>query len=314
MKHRVTFIAAVTALTAALLIGGHLSARTEDLPYSSLNGAENSGHRPPAMLIPQIAPGRESPDWSVIGLDHPDDAGETEGPAPNSSPSPDSPNIDPSEGSLDRNPGGDSTNGMQGPEAPAEGKRQEVKEVATAGERANYQEIFGNDLFIGDSITEGISFYGFVKENNVYSRLGLTLSKACEDLDEIKGSTPHMVYLMFGANDLEINGNDEYYLNNYRNLIAKLRHKWPHAEICIQSVLPLKDGVESRYQNLSNRRIRTINAKLADLAAESGPQVHFLDLTPVHARFTPDIYEKDGIHFKKTFYPAWLDYLAEHMK
>lgn len=177
-------------------------------------------------------------------------------------------------------------------------------------EESNYKNVFSHSLFIGDSITEGLSFYQFVNKSNVYSKLGLTLQNADGVFKYYDKNPPQVIFLMFGANDLEINGNDTFFLENYTNLIQSLKMKWPDAHVYIQSILPMAPHAEQKYNYLNNQRIVKANSALKTLAA-SEEKITYIDVRSVLVGVKKDLYERDGIHFKKEFYTMWLDYLTE---
>lgn len=81
----------------------------------------------------------------------------------------------------------------------------------------DYQVIFQNDLFFGDSITEGLSFYEYIDEHDVIAKPGLTLTKAEKELDKIAGLQPHNVYMMFGANDIDGVLTDERFIETIQH-------------------------------------------------------------------------------------------------
>lgn len=174
----------------------------------------------------------------------------------------------------------------------------------------NYKDAFSHSLFMGDSITEGLSFYHFVNKASVYSKLGLTLQKADKEIKQNGKNPPQDIFLMFGANDLEINGNDQFFLDNYRNLIQTLKAKWPDAHVYIQSILPIAPHAEKKYNYLNNERIERINRELETLAA-SDEKITYIKVRSVLVGVKKDLYEHDGIHLKKEFYTMWLDYLSE---
>ena len=47
---------------------------------------------------------------------------------------------------------------------------------------SEYNELFQNDLFLGDSITDSLSFYELIDESNVIAKLGFTTKKALEEI------------------------------------------------------------------------------------------------------------------------------------
>ncbi|AFV10615.1 lipase/acylhydrolase, GDSL family [Thermacetogenium phaeum DSM 12270] len=185
------------------------------------------------------------------------------------------------------------------------------KETAppTGSGRVDYRTVFERDLFMGDSITEGLSFYEYLDEANVIAELGLTLAKAGKQLDRVAGANPERVFLLFGTNDISPTVTDEEFLEDYEELLRALQTRVPQARIYVQSLLPVSPQAQVERPYLNGSRIERLNASLKKLAASRG--VGYLDLTPLIREAGRDLHEPDGIHLKRDFYPLWLNRLIE---
>ncbi len=175
----------------------------------------------------------------------------------------------------------------------------------------NYKELFQRDLFIGDSITEGLSFYEYLDEKNVVSSMGITLYKAPTELQSIKLAQPENIFLLFGVNDIDNIMTDEKFINEYTVLIQAIQTKYPHAQIYIESILPVSSEVPKKRPYLTNTRIDELNKALIKLAGDK--KVNYLNIASVLKKTDSNLYESDGIHFKAPFYPLWLDYVATQL-
>lgn len=173
----------------------------------------------------------------------------------------------------------------------------------------DYRSFFKKDLFLGDSITEGLAFYEFVGESNVIAELGLTLVKMEQQLDRAEQMKPENIFLLFGTNDISATITDQQFLDNYIELIRAIKTRLPDTDIYIQSILPVSPEIEAERPYLNHQRLNELNADLARIAKKEG--VQYLDITRVLQDSDQNLYEPDGIHFRRDFYPLWLNYLIE---
>lgn len=163
---------------------------------------------------------------------------------------------------------------------------------------------FDDAVFIGDSLTEPLSYYEILSQSNVLSKVGLNLKTAHEVLGNLENLNPKKAFLLFGLNDVENKDSTETFIKNYDELIMTIRSKVPNIKIYIISILPVKDYVSTKKPALSNNNLAMYNAKLMDFAKEKG--YTFIDATKL-AIENQNLYEPDGQHFKRDFYPLYLD-------
>ena len=115
-----------------------------------------------------------------------------------------------------------------------ENKKEDLKtETKTLSE---YNEIFKKDLFLGDSITDSLSFYELIDENNVFAKLGFTTKKALDEIEVIINKNPDNIYILFGMNDILASKDSENFITNYKELIDIIQDKVPNATIYVQSI------------------------------------------------------------------------------
>lgn len=181
---------------------------------------------------------------------------------------------------------------------------------------ASYKTIFKNSVFLGDSITEALSYHDILDDVNVVAGAGKTveLSLIGGDVDKLAERNPQHVFIMLGSDDIllppQITDNPkEYSLNFYDQLIGSIREKLPEASITILPVTPVTpeaEQVEPRYQNIDD-----YNQGLQELADKQ--QTGFADLSSIFADSTA-LYSSDGIHFKPEFYTRMLDLLKDRVK
>ena len=175
------------------------------------------------------------------------------------------------------------------------------------------EEFFNNTLFIGDSITEGISAYGLLDKSNILAAKGLTISKAEKEMDTIIKRKPGKIYILLGSNDLLYGMDSEKFSSEYLGFIQKIRDKLPDTKVYIQSIFPVSKDVENKKPLLTNSRIDEFNLVLERKAKEQG--IGYIDIAvllkdeggTINKDFT-----SDGIHVKFKFYSIWLDCIKKN--
>ena len=181
------------------------------------------------------------------------------------------------------------------------------------------EEFFSDDLFIGDSITTGLSGYGFIDEKNVFAKIGLNPLTALDTeipvdgegtlfSDELSAVLPRHAYIMLGSNGIEW-----ITVNNMADAISGVidaaREASPDTKIVMLSVPPVTKEYDDSNPDIDVMdRITEYNTLLSELCAEK--EVGFVDITSVlednSGYFIPYLAENDGIHFKPTAYKMVL--------
>ncbi|HBU82145.1 MAG TPA: lysophospholipase [Paenibacillus sp.] len=194
----------------------------------------------------------------------------------------------------------------------------EVNETAPLEKSNNtsYKTIFQHSVFLGDSITEALSFYDILDEFNVMAGAGTTTELALEAgyVDKLAERNPQHAFIMLGSDDIllppQITDNPkEYSLKFYAKLVDSIKEKLPKATITVLPVTPVTpeaEKVEQRYKNIND-----YNQGLKELASKK--KVGFVDLSSIFAD-SQDLYSSDGVHFKSEFYTRMLDLLKDQVK
>ncbi|MFC9774269.1 GDSL-type esterase/lipase family protein [Paenibacillus chitinolyticus] len=178
---------------------------------------------------------------------------------------------------------------------------------------SSYKTQFKSVVFLGDSITEGLSFHDVLDKASVLAGAGKT-AEFClmtEDIDDLTGRNPKQVFLQLGSDDIlwPTENPKEYSLKHYKTLITKIKEKLSNAKITILTVTPVTEAAEKkepRYKNIAD-----YNQGLKELAASE--KTGFVDLTSV-IQYSPELYDSDGIHFKSGYYTIFLDALKDYVK
>lgn len=173
----------------------------------------------------------------------------------------------------------------------------------------DYKEQYGTSVFLGDSITEGLSYHDVLNEENVLAGAGKTaeFTMMDDDVDQLVTRKPEQVYIHLGSTDIlwPTDQPIEHSLTHYERLIDVIQDRLPDASITLLSVLPVT--AEAEEQEPRYAMIKEYNQGLQALAEQR--KVQYIDLTSLVAEH-PDLYDTDGIHFQAAFYPLLLDYLS----
>lgn len=180
---------------------------------------------------------------------------------------------------------------------------------------------FADDLFIGDSITTGLSLYGILPPKNVAAAVGYTPYKAYSTEIQLgDGSTgtaydyavkiqPKRIFIMLGSNGITSAASME---ESYRELIDKLSAGCPDSTVYCISVTPVtSDSTSAANAGIDNSMINGFNKYIKALADEKG--LTYIDLysqlSDSNGYFLHDYAENDGLHFKGATYKIMLNYI-----
>ena len=131
-------------------------------------------------------------------------------------------------------------------------------------------------------------------------------------LEALGTKTYGKVYLLLGVNELGWY-NDQRFYKAYGGLLDLVRDAQPDAQIYLQTLLPVTAEKSDSHAYLTNDKVETYNALIAELAAEK--EVYLVDL---HASFAGDDgalcpeESTDGVHLTKSAYQRWLEVLRTH--
>lgn len=176
----------------------------------------------------------------------------------------------------------------------------------------NYKAFLKNSVILGDSISEGLSFYEVLDENNVVAKKGLTVYKAENEINNIVSKNPEKLFIFLGNNDLfEEKLTEEQFLKQYSILIDKLKEKLPNTKIYLLSILPITDKAVKENHFLNKDRILSFDVAIKSMAEKHN--LEYINIIPV-IRGREHLYEQDGIHLKYDFYKYLLSYVENYIK
>lgn len=189
-------------------------------------------------------------------------------------------------------------------------------------------EYFNDAVFIGDSITTGISLYDIMPNAEVFASTGINLQSIntaqvvnnpdggdkLTVLQALDKSDAEKVYIMLGANGLAFLG-PETTMELYKEFVNKIKQIKPEAIIYVQSIFPIHEKkFAERYKgNLTNETIDETNKLLIEMAEELG--VYYVNPAEIFKDETGGLMDEvtpDGLHFNSEYYTKWMDYLKIH--
>lgn len=178
-------------------------------------------------------------------------------------------------------------------------------------------------VFIGDSLTYGLSAYELLPKEQVLAHTGINpqtiLISSCIEtesgdktvLEALEGKNPGKIYIMLGANGVGFLSS-ETVVKSYGQLIDGVRDIYPDVPIYLQSILPVT-AEKSSDEKYANSKINLYNEAIQALAAEK--EIYYLNVAEAlkdEQGNLPSDLSSDGMHFGPSTYQIWLDYLLCH--
>ena len=185
---------------------------------------------------------------------------------------------------------------------------------------------FSDAVFIGDSITHGLSLYTYVNDKTtIYSYTGLGLDniytkEVIEDqngnqipiMDAVKNSDANKFYLLLGVNSIQYS--KENFVKKYAAVVDSILSYHPNATVYVQSITPVCESkAKANGYKLDNETIQEYNEALIEMVGEKG--VYYLDIHSALCDETgalPESATTDGLHFGSQYYQKWINYLLTH--
>lgn len=181
--------------------------------------------------------------------------------------------------------------------------------------------------FVGDSIMEGLSAYGFLPENQVFASVGLnpyqlntnaiqTYYGSVTALSAVLYAKPENLYIMMGMNGVAWDINNDM-TSEIGTFIDNVKASLPAVNIYLMSVTPVSAEREAKASaadgKILNSQIDDFNSSLLSIANEKN--IHYLDINSYLKGSNgclPSDVTSDGIHISKAVYEDILDYILSH--
>lgn len=184
-------------------------------------------------------------------------------------------------------------------------ERKERIEQLTSGE-VNVWGLFEDYVLLGDSRATGFEVYEFLPDSRVLAANGETILAIPDRIEEVKQLNPSNIFLCYGINDVYggMWTDGKTYASDYLDAVRSIREILPDSTIYISSIMPVTEPALSNSAKWA--MIPEFNEEIRKMCEENG--VHYVDNEEISAAHT-DLWEGDGIHFNRAFYPYWASNL-----
>lgn len=166
--------------------------------------------------------------------------------------------------------------------------------------------MFKDYCILGDSRAVGFWYHKFLDKNRCIADGGHTIRDLAANIDKLVEMNPSTIYLCYGLNDSSIGYWDtaEQYVGEYIQVIRQIQTRLPDAQIVVSSILPARDPAFERSTKWYN--IPEWSAALEEACEQNG--ILFANCDSLYDDY-PNLWDPDGIHFRKEFYPYWASCL-----
>lgn len=173
--------------------------------------------------------------------------------------------------------------------------------------KARYMRKFQGSIVVGDSVTEGISLYGWLNESQVFSKVGSSVLTGDDLFRQAANTYPKHAFFAFGMNDMgNFRGSADSFIKKYNSQIKAFKSVSPKTKIYICGIsTPSDDALE---KNSSIRDYKKFNKAIKKMCEKKGYKyISVADILVEH----PELYAGDGIHAQTAYYPYWLNRMIE---
>ena len=179
-----------------------------------------------------------------------------------------------------------------------------VRQLAT-GETDPFS-LFKDYVLLGDSRAVGFWYRNFLDKGRVLADGGHTIRNLAGYVDTIVQMNPSQIFLCYGLNDSSIGYWDtaDEYVTEYMQIVNEIREKLPDATVVVSSILPAKDPAFQKSRKWY--AIPEWSAALEEACEANG--VLFANCDRLAVDYS-NLWDPDGIHFRKEFYPYWASNL-----
>lgn len=173
-------------------------------------------------------------------------------------------------------------------------------------------------MYVGDSLTEGLSLYGYVPKKQVIAKSGIMVQMMRTHIDDIVKDRSSVIFFMLGMNDL----NHEYLtisqsVKEYETLLKEVRNTLPASDLYVQSLLPVTSKYEKKNR-ITNKRINEYNKSLQKMVRKlEDKRIHYIDLSAKYKTKKGKLSKDktlDGYHLTKEAYKVWLNEIVTQME
>ena len=187
---------------------------------------------------------------------------------------------------------------------------------------------FADAVFLGDSRTEGLQLYSGITSGTFFWEWGMSVFKIDDTghrkvavngekmtlMEALSTGAWNKVYIMIGINDLGYQA--QSYQEALGTMVDRVREIQGDAAIYLQTMPPVNDAMAEKNgmaYYVNNENVKAFNEAIVQVAREK--EVLLVDtascLTDSQGQLVADM-SSDGVHFKRSGYETWLDYLKCH--
>jgi len=166
--------------------------------------------------------------------------------------------------------------------------------------------MFKDYCIMGDSRAVGFWYHGYLDKGRCIADGGHTIRDITANMDKLVEMNPGYIYLCYGLNDSSIGYWDsaDQYVGEYMQIVREIKRRLPNAVVVVSSILPARDPAFERTKKWY--AIPEWSAALEKACQENG--VLFAKCDSLADKY-PNLWDPDGIHFRKEFYPYWASCL-----
>lgn len=170
-------------------------------------------------------------------------------------------------------------------------------------------------IFLGNSITQGANWAELFDNPRILNRgiSGDVTEGILERIKEIVRHRPSKLFISIGTNDIGIEIPVRGIIENYREIIEKVRSSSPSTEIYVQSILPVAVPSGSLLSH-NNKDILEVNKELKEMCKDM--DITYLDLHPHFADETGKLKSEltnDNLHLLGKGYLLWKDLIEDYL-
>ena len=173
------------------------------------------------------------------------------------------------------------------------------------------EDEWNNAMFMGDSIAVPFSSAGGIPADRVAAVGGDTAQKGLKQVSKVVAKKPPMVIANYGTNDSayyyetesQKKHRNKWFKENYVKLIKQVKEGSPNTKFVLNQVFEAN-------RDPWTKTIPEIQPIVSEIASETGSTL--VDVREINKQGT-DYHLSDGIHFKSSFYPVWLNALKSKL-
>ena len=170
-----------------------------------------------------------------------------------------------------------------------------------------YKKMFKDYVVIGDSLTEGLSAFDWLSDDQVFSKVGASVLNSDDIVNQAVEIYPECAFFAFGMNDMgNFSGDSKAFVKRYRSMIKAFEKKSPNTRIYVCSIsTPSKTAIKNTPEIGDYKKF---NSAIKKMCAKMN--IPFIDTSYILEKNT-ELYAKDGIHASSEYYPIWMDDMIE---